>query len=149
MTTLQADLPTLIVEEMALRTWYHGAKGSWAALKKLLRGFPSGSVVKNLLSMQETCRRCRFNRWVEKIPWRRKWQPIPVFLPGKSHEQRSLVGCSPWGHKSWTQWSDWTTTKKLLIRTALVVQWLRLHAGGAGSILGLGIKIPHDTWPKN
>ena len=37
--------------------------------------------------------------WVEKIPWRRKWQPARVFLPGKSHGQRSLVSYSPWGHK--------------------------------------------------
>ena len=37
--------------------------------------------------------------WVRKIPWSRKWQPIPVFLPGKFHGQRSLVGCSPWGHE--------------------------------------------------
>ena len=34
---------------------------------------------------------------VEKIPWRRKWQPTPVFLTGESHGQRNLVGCSPWG----------------------------------------------------
>ena len=39
-------------------------------------------------------RRCGFNPWVGKIPWRRKWQPIPVFLPGGSHEQRSLAGCN-------------------------------------------------------
>ena len=48
------------------------------------------------------CRRCkrhRFDPWIEKTPWSRKWQPIPVFLPGKFHEQRSMVGCSPWGHK--------------------------------------------------
>jgi len=45
------------------------------------------------------CRRHRFDLWVRKIPWRRKWQPTPVFLPGKSHRQRSLVGYSPWGHK--------------------------------------------------
>ena len=32
-------------------------------------------------------------------PWRRAWQPTPVHLPGKSHGQRSLVGCSPWGHE--------------------------------------------------
>ena len=32
-----------------------------------------------------------------RLGWRRKWQPIPVFLPGESHGQRSLVGCSPWG----------------------------------------------------
>ena len=43
--------------------------------------------------------RCSFDLWVGKIPWRRKWQPTPVFLPGKSHGQRGLVGYSPWGHK--------------------------------------------------
>ena len=40
--------------------------------------------------------RCRFNPWVGKrLPWRRAWQPTPVFLPGESHGQRSLVGYSP------------------------------------------------------
>ena len=34
-----------------------------------------------------------------KIPWNRKWHPTPVFLPGKFHGQRSLMGYSPWGHK--------------------------------------------------
>ena len=37
--------------------------------------------------------------WVKKLPCRRKWQPTPVFLLGKSHGQRSLVGYSPWRHK--------------------------------------------------
>ena len=45
------------------------------------------------------CRRHGFNPWVRKVPWRRKWQPTPVFFPGKSHGQRSLVGYSPWDHK--------------------------------------------------
>ena len=45
------------------------------------------------------CRRHRFDPWVRKIPWRRKWQPTPVFLPGKFHGQRSLAGYSLWGHK--------------------------------------------------
>ena len=45
------------------------------------------------------CRRRRSDPWARKIPWRRKWQPTPVFLPGKSHRQRSLAGYSPWGHK--------------------------------------------------
>ena len=40
-----------------------------------------------------------FDPWVGKIPWRRVWQPTPVFLPGESHGQRSLVGCSPWCRK--------------------------------------------------
>ena len=37
-----------------------------------------------------------FNPWVGKIPWRGEWQPTPVFLPGKFHGKRSLVGYSPW-----------------------------------------------------
>ena len=48
------------------------------------------------------CRRCKrhgFDSWVGKIPWRRAWQPMPVFLPGESHGQRSLVGYIPWGGK--------------------------------------------------
>ena len=40
-----------------------------------------------------------FDPWVWKIPWRRAWQPTPVFFPGESHGQRSLAGYSPWGHK--------------------------------------------------
>ena len=42
--------------------------------------------------------RCEFDPWIRKIPWRRKWQPTPVFLPGEFHGQRNLVGCSQWGH---------------------------------------------------
>jgi len=45
------------------------------------------------------CRRPGFDPWVGKIPWRREWKAMPVFLPGKSHGQRSLVGYSPWGCK--------------------------------------------------
>ena len=47
--------------------------------------------------------------WVRKTPWRRKWQPTPVFLPGKSHGQRSLVGYRPWGRKEWTRLSGSVT----------------------------------------
>ena len=48
------------------------------------------------------CRRCWrwvFDPWVGKIPWSRKWQPTPVFLPGESHGQKSPVGYSPWGRR--------------------------------------------------
>ena len=51
------------------------------------------------LSVSLQCRKPGFYPWVGKIPWRRKWQPTPVFLPGESHGCRSLVGYSPWGHK--------------------------------------------------
>ena len=47
------------------------------------------------LSDKESACGCRFDLWVRKIPWRRKWQPTTVVLPGKSHGQRSLVGYSP------------------------------------------------------
>ena len=65
-------------------------------------GFPHGSVGKICLQ----CRRPGFDSWVGKTPWRRKWQSTPVFLPGKSHGERSLAGYSPWGCKSWTWLSD-------------------------------------------
>ena len=55
--------------------------------------------VKNLLPTLEDVKRCGLDPWVGKLPWRRKWHPTPVFLPGESHGQRSLVGYSPWGHK--------------------------------------------------
>ena len=45
------------------------------------------------------CRRRGLNSWIGKIPWRRKWQPPLIFLPGKFHGQRSLAGCSPWGRR--------------------------------------------------
>ena len=45
------------------------------------------------------CRTSRFDPWVRKILWRREWQPIPVFLPGKSHAQRCLAGYNPWSRK--------------------------------------------------
>ena len=57
-------------------------------------------------SGKESARQCRrhkrprFNPWVGKIPWGRKWQLTPVFLPGKCHGERSLTGCSSlWGRK--------------------------------------------------
>ena len=47
--------------------------------------------------------RCGFNPWVRKIPWRREWQPIPLFLPGDSHVPGSLAGYTVHGvTESWT-----------------------------------------------
>ena len=57
------------------------------------------------------CRRHRFNPWVGKIPWRRKWLPTPVFLPEKSHGQGSLEGYSLKGHKE-----------------SNMAEWLSMHA---------------------
>ena len=52
--------------------------------------------------------RCGFHLWVGKIPWRRKWQSTPEFLPGEIHGQRSLVSYSPWTHKE-LDTSEWLT----------------------------------------
>ena len=59
--------------------------------------FPGASASKESTCQWRRHRKHRFHPWVRNIPWRRKWQPAPVFLPGKSCGQRSLVGCSPWG----------------------------------------------------
>ena len=68
-----------------------------------------------LLSVCLECRRPGLDPWVGKIPWRRKWQPTPVLLPGESHGGRNLVGYSPWGRKE----SD-TTERHLLLYYCLM-----------------------------
>ena len=62
-----------------------------------LMGFPGDSVVKNPLSIAEDAD--LITNWVRKFPWRRKRQPSPAFLPGKSCGQRGLAGYSPQGRK--------------------------------------------------
>ena len=52
-------------------------------------------VVKNLPANAGNIMRQGFDTWVGEIPWRKAWQSTPVFLPGESHEKRSLVGYSP------------------------------------------------------
>ena len=66
-----------------------------------LVGRRGGTFPWRLSGKESACqfRRCWFNPWVRMIPWRSEWQPIPVFLPGEFHGQRSLVGYSPWDHK--------------------------------------------------
>ena len=60
---------------------------------------PSNSAGKEPACQCRRCKRRRFDPWVGTLPWRRKWQPTPVFLPGKFHGQRNLAGYSPWGCK--------------------------------------------------
>ena len=55
------------------------------------------------------CRRPGFDPWVGKVPWRRAWQPTPVFLPGESHGQRSLVGSRSWGRRE-SDTTEWLST---------------------------------------
>ena len=62
-------------------------------------------VVKNL-PVNARDIRSMFDLWVRKTPWKRKWQPTPVFLTGKSHGQSSLEGYSPWNRKRVGQLSN-------------------------------------------
>ena len=71
-----------------------GAIAFWVTI--ITAVFPGGSAGKG---KESTCKGLVFNPWVSKIPWRRKWQPTLVFLPGKSYEQRSLAGYRPWDCK--------------------------------------------------
>ena len=68
-------------------------------------------MVKNLVSHCRNLKNSnlRIDPCIGKILWRRKWQPTPVFWPGESHGQRSLVGDSPWGHKESDTTEQWKT----------------------------------------
>ena len=55
------------------------------------------------------CERPKFDPWIGMIPWRRAWQPTPVFLPGESHGQKSLAGYSPWSHTE-LDMTEWLST---------------------------------------
>ena len=75
------------------------------AFSSIIKGFPGGSDSKK--NQPET-----WDTWVGKKPWRRAWQPTPVFLPEESQEQRSLVGYSPWACKE----SDMTKQSVALLQ---------------------------------
>ena len=61
-------------------------------------GFSGGASGKEPTCQWRSHRSHRFSPWVRKIPWSRKWQPTPGFLPGEFHGQRGLVGYGPQGH---------------------------------------------------
>ena len=67
---------------------------------------PGGASGKEPACQCKRDKRWGFNPRVGKIPWRRAWQPTPVFLPGESHWQRSPEGYSPCGHSVRHDWSD-------------------------------------------
>ena len=71
----------------------------WACISVKTNGLPRWCSDKESACQCRRWKRCGFDPWVRKIPWSRKCQPAPVFLPGKFHGQRSLTGCSAWGHK--------------------------------------------------
>ena len=92
-------------KETQVRTKSRSRAPLWINLAREML-FPGGSDDK-----ESACNgRLRFSPWVGKIPWRRKWLPTLVFLPGEFHEQKSLVGYSPRDHKE----ADWTNFTSLV-----------------------------------
>ena len=77
-------------------------------------GFPGGASSKESACQSRRCKRCGFDPWVEKTLWSRKWQPSPVFLPRESHEQKSLVGYSPWGCRK-SDTTEWVNTQYAIV----------------------------------
>ena len=125
-------------------TWRESFTASPAFWIKL--GFPGGSDGKSICLQ---CGRPGFHPWVGKIPWRRKWQPTPVLLPGKSYGPRSLAGCSPWGRK------ESGTTERLHFhftghshKVAAVFHarlWFLGQAGASGKILSMDCQLEWNT----
>ena len=101
--------PVFLPEESqgrgAWRTAVYGVAQSQTWLKWLsssrfvCESFPHGASGKEPACQYRRQKRCGYDPWVWTIPWRRKWQPTPVFLPGKFHGQKRLMGYSPLGPK--------------------------------------------------
>ena len=108
------------------------------AISSSVKGFSGGLSGKETDWQGRSQRKHRFDPWVSKIPWRRKWQPTPVSLPGKSHGQRSLAGYSCGVTKSRT-WLKWLSTHNFkcsciglhtekIIKSTLSYEWMHwLH----------------------
>ena len=79
--------------------------------------FPGGSFGR-------VCLQCRprFSPWVGRMPWRRKWQPTPVFLSREFYGQKSLVGYSPWGHKE-LDTTEWLTLSLFTFKVNWYCNW--------------------------
>ena len=97
---------------------------------------PSSTTAKEPACQRRRCRRQGFHPWVTEIPWRRKWQPTPVFLPGESHGRRSVVGYSPWGRKQ----LDMTKQLHFLFLSFLYLWILSLRLHGADGTLPFYIR---------
>jgi len=80
-------------------------------------------------AMQETW----VQSWIRKIPWRRAWQPTPIFLPGEFHGQSSLAGYSPWDHKE--SGTTEVTEHRHIDKRRYQVLWIGIYKGNSSSEL--------------
>ena len=104
------------------------------------------------------CRRPGLNPWVGKIPWKRKWQLTPIFLPRESHGQRSLASHNPWGRKE-SETTEWLThhhhhqivdqVSELILLGLIIFLW---YDGGTGFLVAQMVKnLPtmQETWVQS
>ena len=91
-------LASLLLQWRVLNFWGF-VLGMALVCRMWVQGSPGGASGEEPACQCRRSKRHGFDSWVGQIPWRRAWQPTPIFLPGESHWQRSLVGCSPWGCK--------------------------------------------------
>ena len=123
MSILQSSASTFSVRQFELMV---ACFSQWVSASS---GFPSSSVVKKKKKKKNPPTNAGDTGSIlglGKNPWRRKWQPTPVFLPGESHGQRSLAGYSPWDHKE----SD--TTERLSMHAIYIkAQMVPEAANGA------------------
>ena len=97
--------------------WSDLAAAAAAAWNKW--SFPGGTSGKEPSCQCRRCKRHGFNPWIKKIPWRRKWRSDPVFLPGKFHRQRSLVGYNLWDYEELDTTEQLTTWSKYCWKTEI------------------------------
>ena len=86
-------------------------------------GLPQWLSSRRICLQRTSWRGCGFDPWVRKIPWRRAWQPIPVFLSAKSHGQRRLEGYSPQGCRVGRDWNDLASTWRFVWDSSICEFW--------------------------
>ena len=95
--------------------------------------FPGGTSGKESTCQCRKWKRHGFDLWVRNIPWNRKWQPTPIFLPGKSDGKRSLAGDSWWGQKESDTQSDRATEQRYPLRVVFLYPlWQMMERGREG-----------------
>ena len=128
---------------MLLYTWSHGLLtiNLW-----ILTKYSHSRASQVELSGKESACQCRryrglrFDPWVRKIPWSKKWQPTLVFLPGKCHEQRSLVGDCPWSLKG----SD--TDKWLSMHILLILKMRNMSSEDRSGLPNISELLATEVW---